>query len=129
MVHELLIVLLDEDGLVTTVNEIAAAHALDMSVGHASVRDQFVRHLFTDSCVIKESSGGGGRVCPAIHRRFQTTEDRSFATVERLCVNSTFVTTQMISSRLTNGTANFVEARSSSWKPPCTATYKKTLTE
>ncbi|KAG1772476.1 hypothetical protein EV702DRAFT_1134065 [Suillus placidus] len=70
IVHELLIVLSDKDGSVTTVNEIAAAHTLDMSVGHASVRDQFVRHLFTGFCVVKGSSGGGGRACAAIARGF-----------------------------------------------------------
>ena len=70
IIHELLIVLLDEDGSVTTANEIAAAHALDVSVGHALVRDQFVRHLFTGSCVIKGSSGGGGRACAAMSEVF-----------------------------------------------------------
>ncbi|KAG1754420.1 hypothetical protein EDB19DRAFT_653128 [Suillus lakei] len=71
IVHELLIVLSDEDGSVTTAKEIAAAHALDMSVGHALVRDQFVHHLLTYSCIIiKGSLGGRGRVCVAIARGF-----------------------------------------------------------
>ncbi|KAG0696820.1 hypothetical protein DFH29DRAFT_879108 [Suillus ampliporus] len=53
IVHELPTVLLDQDDSVTMTKEIAAAHALDMSVGHVS-----------------GSLGGGGQACTAIARGF-----------------------------------------------------------
>jgi hypothetical protein len=63
IIHQFAIVLLDENASVTAIKEIPAAHALDISVGNALVRDQFVCHLFTGSCVSTGSLGGEGRAC------------------------------------------------------------------
>ncbi|KAG2738045.1 hypothetical protein P692DRAFT_20759881, partial [Suillus brevipes Sb2] len=45
-------------------------HALDFNMGGELLTEQFVRHMFTGSCVITASSGGGGRVCTAIAKGF-----------------------------------------------------------
>lgn len=70
IIHQLPVVLLDENDSETTIKEIAAAHALDTSVGNTLVRDQFVRHLLTGSCVSTGSLRGEGRACLAIARDF-----------------------------------------------------------
>ncbi|KIK41981.1 hypothetical protein CY34DRAFT_172497 [Suillus luteus UH-Slu-Lm8-n1] len=61
---------LSADVVVAQDMEIGAPHALDTSVGNALVRDQFVRHLFTGSCVSAGSSGGEGSAYLAIARGF-----------------------------------------------------------
>jgi len=71
VVDDLLVVLMLTDNMsMTMVKNIAADHALDVNIGCELVKEQFVSHLFTGSCVINGSLGTGGCACTAIAKGF-----------------------------------------------------------